>query len=92
MREDTADWIGVECKLCETRYPADGGHDCPVDALALKVKRASNLLYNLSQRPALTDDDRRHMREASDDLDTVTKALGGNPYTVAWPTHIGSAV
>lgn len=51
----------------------------------LAVKRAANLLFNLSQRDGpITADERAQMAQASDALDVVTRSLGGNPYTPAF--------
>lgn len=53
--------------------------------LALAVKRSANTLYNLAQRDQATPSDRGTMKAASEALDVVTRALGANPYSVAWP-------
>ena len=51
----------------------------------VSIKQASNTLYALGWNQAvLTDEDRQKMRLLSEQLDEVTKALGGNPMSPAW--------
>lgn len=53
--------------------------------LATVVKQAANLMFNLAQGNGPLDASHKaQMRTAADSLDTVTKALGGNPSTAAW--------
>lgn len=56
------------------------------DSLATVVKTAANLLFNLGQEERPLDGaERKVMMTLSEELDPVTRALGGNPNTVAWP-------